>query len=89
MHFCSCAPFRKVCVCCGLHFRLSELVEVLAHGGARLVVEGTKVRDNVIKLPSELVSRADKHLSICEYQNMATKTSISKHLINTAFLIFS
>ena len=74
-------------VCC-TYFRLFELVEVLVQGGVRLVVGGTRDRDNVIKAPSELVLRVDKHLSTYEYQNMATRTSMSE-LVNRDFFLLS
>ena len=62
---------------CVLYYRLFELVAVLVQGGARLVVGDTRDRDNAIKPPSESVLRVDKHLSTYEYQNMATRTSMS------------
>ena len=36
----------------------------------------TRDKDNVIRELSELVLRVDKHRSISEYQNMATRTSV-------------
>ena len=73
---------------CVLYARPFELVAVLVQGGARLVVGGTRDRDNVIKAPSELVLRVDKHLSTYEYQNMATRTSMSE-LVNSDFFLLS
>ena len=60
-----------------LCFRRSGWVEDPGPGGAKPVDVGTKGKGSETREPSELDSRADKHLSTSEYQNMATKTSMN------------